>query len=188
MDTTIAQPTCPVNVNGHLAPATIPQGPALLPEAPCSITMRVPMPGYSDHALITGRGQTGVEAAAQWQAARQALLAVVTTPAPLPPRTERLAQLLTKGLACAAERQDSALMDRLAKATYLVLTNAIEPTDRAQALAVRSMQHPDTWYTVEAGHCSCPAMGHHPEIPCKHALGVALWQRLAAQEAAYTAA
>ena len=51
--------------NGHALPVVIPPGPTVLPEAPCSITLRVPMPGYADHALITGRGQTGAEAAAQ---------------------------------------------------------------------------------------------------------------------------
>ena len=106
----------------------------------------------------TGRGSTPEEAAANFFGCLDALeagyAARAARPAPLPPRTERLAQLITKGLTCAAEQKDQALLDRISKAAYMVLTHAVEPTERAEALAVRSQANPDTWYTVEGAQCS----------------------------------
>ena len=176
--------------NGHAAPAVILQGPALVPEAMCSMNgfVKIGMAETRNHQ-VTGRGNTPEEAATNYfgcldalEAGYAARAAQKSTPPPLAQRTARLAQLLVKGLACAATRQDQAILDRISKAAYLVLTDAVEPTEQPQAMAVRSQTHPDTWYTVEAGHCSCPDAGRHPERACKHRLAVELWCRLNAQE------
>ena len=168
--------------NGHAAPTVIPQGPAMLPEAPCSITLRVPMPGYTDHALITGRGQTGGEAAAQWQSARDGLLAVLAPPS-LPSREEQLSQLLACGVLKAVQRGYMPLVERLTKGCVLAVKGLVEPTDLPQMLTVRSQTDSDTWYTVnDNGACSCPDWGKHREdarYRCKHGLASLFYRRIA---------
>ena len=174
-------PHTPCSCNRPNATTAIPEGPAVLPEAPCSITLRVPMPGYADHALITGRGQTGTEAAAQWQAAKDGLLAVLAPPPP-PSREERLSQLLACGILKAVQRGDVALVERLTKGFILAVKGLVEPTDLPQALAVQSQASPDTWYTVTtAGACSCPDREKHREEAhylCKHLLASLLYRRI----------
>lgn len=176
--TTVAQYT--PRRKGHRTPTACAPAPVALPEAACSITLRVPMPGYADHALITGRGQTGAEAAQQWQTTRDALVAVLTPPAPT--REERLTALLTKGLTCATQRQDWHLVERLSKAAALVLAAAIEPGERAGLLAVRSQREADHWYEVDGLQCSCPDFARHARngerYQCKHVLAALLWTRL----------
>lgn len=96
-------------------------------------------------------------------------------------REARLAQLLTCGLQRASNKGDWGLVERLSKAAALVLRGAVEGTERAQAYAVRSQAQPDTWYTVEAGHCSCPDWHKHRDegrYYCKHGLSVLLTQKL----------
>ena len=167
--------------NQHITPAIIPQGPAALPEALCSITLRVPMRGYADHALITGRGQTGAEAAAQWEGTRDALAAVLAPP-PLPTSEARLAQLLACGLQKAVAKEDYGLVERLSKAVALVLSGAVEPTKRVQALAVRSQRDSSLWYTVEGQCCSCPDWQKHRADEagycCKHIAAAYFWRKI----------
>ena len=180
---TIAQ--TPQVVNGHTVPTTIPQAPALLPEAPCSITMRVPMPGYADHALITGRGQTGAEAAAQWQGSRDAMLAVVTAPAPLLSRTQRLSLFLACGLEKALAAQDTGRVQRLLKAAALVLAGCVSQESDG-AYVVRSQTEPEkTVYRVVGHACTCQDATRHADESsfwCKHALSVLFVAKLDLQE------
>ena len=179
---TIPQPT--YGCNGHVAPV-IPQGPATLPEAPCSITLRVPMPGYADQALITGRGQSGAEAAAQWQSARDGLLAVLAPP-PTPSREERLSQLLACGLRRATTQEDYSLVERLTKAYILVLRGLVEPTAVAGVYAVRSNTSVETWYEVSHTTCTCQdyVKRHTPEksYRCKHIWSLLMYTRLDERE------
>jgi hypothetical protein len=147
------------------------------------------MPGYADQALVTGRGATGAEAAAQWQASRDALLAVLAPPpAPIPPtREEVLSRLLTCGTLKAVKRGDFALVQRLTKAFVLVVKGMIECTEREGAYAVRSERDMNLWYTVEGMTCSCPDSQRHRGDEhthcCKHVLCKLMYER-AEQEAA----
>ena len=178
-------PHTPCSCNRPNATTAIPEGPAVLPEAPCSITLRVPMPGYADHALITGRGQTGAEAAAQWQAARDGLRAVLA-PVPLPTKEDRLDQLLAYGLRHAVTKEDYGLVERLSKAYILVLRGLVEPTAVVDIYAVRSSTSIETWYEVSSGMCTCQdyVKRHTPEkaYRCKHLLAVLMHIRLNEQE------
>ena len=151
-----------------------------LPEAPCSISMRVPIPGYTDHPQITGRGQTGAEAAAQWQAARDALLALLAPP-PTPTREEQLARLLTCGVTKATARGDFALVERLTKAYTIVARGMVEPTAVEGAWAVRSSADVETWYESDGQRCTCPDAKKHQDdthYRCKHAISVLYFIRL----------
>lgn len=160
--------------NGHMPPTA-------LPEAPCSITLRLPVPGTADHALITGRGQSGPEAAAQWQATRDALLDVLAPP----DRLTRLTRLLQCGAAKALAQQDHALLERLAQAYTLVARGLVEPTETPAVMAIRDTDHPGTWHEVALAGlvCSCETWhAHHrageAKFHCMHSLAVLMHQRL----------
>ena len=187
---TVAQTPYACN-NGHATPAALPQEPST-PEALCSMNgfVKIGRAETRNHQ-VTGRGATPEEAAANFFGCLDALeagyaaRAQCETPpaAPAPPSREaRLAQLLTCGLQRAVTKGDMGLVERLSKAAALVLSGAVEPTERAQALAVRSQAHPDTWYTVEGLCCSCPDWGKHraEETPyhCKHLLAAWLHKKL----------
>ena len=105
----VTQPT--THNNPMLPTALLP----VLPEAPCSVTGKVTIDCTSLQVQITGRGTTGSEAARHYAETLTATRAALAPPAP-PTRQERLATLLAKGLACAAERKDFALAQRLGKA------------------------------------------------------------------------
>lgn len=167
--------------NGHTAPSVIPAGPALLPEASCSVNLRFAVGPYGQMAQATGRGMTAAEAARNLRETMEATRAELAPPPP-PTREARLAQLLACGLTRAVAKGDGGLVERLAKAAALVLSGAVEPTERAQALAVRSQRDMNVWYTVEGLACSCPDWGKRrgDETPyhCKHRLAVWLWRQL----------
>ena len=168
--------------NWQTTPVVIPTGLPTFPEAPVSINCRVAVPGLTDQPQVTGRGTNGYEAAYRLKEGVDALLALYAPPPP-PTREQRLAQLLTCGLQRAVAKGDIGLVERLAKAAALVLSDAVETTERAQALAVKSQAHPDTWYTVEGVCCSCPDWAKHraDEAPyaCKHGIAAYFWRKLA---------
>jgi hypothetical protein len=163
-------------------PAVIPAGPALLPEAPCSITLRVPVPGHTDQALITGRGWTPAEAVAQWQASRDALMHALVPETVLPSRDDLMQRLIGKAVVKAATAGDLDAVTRLGKAVQLVQAGAVEPGEREGTWAVRSSTDPLTWYPVEGRTCTCKdwtrAAQKGEERPCKHLLAVALHAKL----------
>ena len=152
--------------------------PQALSEAPCSINGRIDVDGRC--LQVTGRGLTGAEAAANFRATVDAL-----TPAPAPapePATPshaaQIATMLACGLQKATDAQDWPLVERLAKAAAIVLSGGVELGERAGMVAVHSQAHPDTWYEVEAGHCTCPDGQRHQDRACKHRLAAAMWGRL----------
>jgi len=185
MNATLAHPTDCHNTDAdvYLAPGT-----AFLGEAPCSMNAHVEIPGLG-RTQVTGRGQTGLDAAHQLKAGVDALQALYAAQALLAPRQQRLASLLTCGLGKAAAKQDWGLVERLSKAAALVLKGAVESTDSPTVLAVRSQTHQPGWYevTVDSWWCTCPDWEHHTRRGepwlCKHGLAAALTQRLDAQEA-----
>jgi predicted nucleic acid-binding Zn finger protein len=79
------------------------------------------------------------------------------------------------------------------------MTLALEPRDlKALAIAanaatwqqlspttfrVPSQTHPGQSYLVTPQMCSCPAFERHPERPCKHSVGVAIYVALKGTEA-----
>ena len=166
--------------NGHSAPVNS-SVPPVFPEAPCSINGFFTIPGFARDFQATGRGTTATEAArnlATTMAATREALA----PAPAPTREAQVAALLAKGLACAAAKHDTALVDRLSKAAYLVLSDAVQTTDSPAVMAVRSMSILDITYEVTGTVCTCPAWGKAaragtPHV-CKHGLAVAMTARL----------
>lgn len=169
--------------NGHQAPAVIPQGQAHLPEAACSVNGFFTVNGWTRDFQATGRGATPQEAAHNLKAT---MVATQEALAPIPPptREERLASLLACGLTRAVSKGDTGLVERLAKAAALVLSDAVEPTERVQAMAVRSAHQPDTWYTIEGISCSCPDWERHREeggYCCKHRLAVWMHRKLGAE-------
>src|ERR1051326_9223187 len=129
MNATLAHPTDCHNTDAdvYLAPGT-----ALPGEAPTSMNVYVEIPGLG-RTQVTGRGQTGLDAAHQLKSGVDALQALYAAPAPLASRTERLATLLACGLGKAAAKKDSALIERLSKAPALVLAGGGEPTDSPTA-------------------------------------------------------
>lgn len=166
--------------NGHSLPASC-SGPPAFPEAPCSVNGFFTVPGFARDFQATGRGTTSGEAArnlaATMAATREAL-----APSPAPGREAHIAVLLAKGLACAAAKKDTALAERLSKAAYLVLSDAVQSTDRPAVMAVRSMTSQDTIYEVTGTVCTCPAWAKAARAgtpqPCKHGLAVAMAARL----------
>ena len=143
-------------------------------EAPCAINARIDVDGRC--CQVTGRGATPEEAAANF---RGLLAALQPIPAPVLSRAERVGPLLACGLAKAAGAQDWALAERLAKAAVLVLSDAVEPGNRAGLVAVRSQTHPETWYEVEGKHCTCQDAQRHADRACKHRLAVMMTAKLA---------
>ena len=149
-----------------------------LPEAPCSITGKITIDCTGHQVQITGRGLNGNDAARNYAETLSAIRIALAPPAP-PTRQERLAALLMKGLACAVERKDFALAQRLGKAAALVAFEMVEPGHVAGTYVVRSQTTPDTWHEIdEHGQCDCRWAQFHPEEPCTHRLAYSLWQRL----------
>ncbi len=154
----------------------IPDGPAQLPEAACSVNLRFRVEGYNDPAQATGRGATPEEAARNLKATIDATRAAL---AAQPARHERLAQLFACGVSKALGREDFGLVERLTKAVVLVETGKVEPGERAGMMAVWSLTNPGTYYEVdETPHgysCTCPDFRRHVDKEasryyCKHAL------------------
>lgn len=146
-----------------------------LAEAPCSINGHANINGMT--VQVTGRGFSGEEAASNFRHTLAAIQPVPVEPAPRT-REQRLAALLTCGLGKAAAKQDWPLIERLSKAAALVLSGAVQMGDRPGLVCIRSQANPETWYEVEAGHCSCPDAQKHQERACKHRLAMVLEQRL----------
>ena len=165
--------------------------PGALPEAACSVNVMFDLPGYGK-AQATGRGANADEAAANLAstiaATRAALapvpaaVAVVVEP-PALSNTQRVAHMLACGLDKAMARQDVALVERLSKAAALVLGGAVAPGERDGLLTVRSQAEPETWYSVEAGQCTCKDWSLHTKAGakfcCKHVLSAMMYTRLA---------
>ena len=183
---TIAQHTYGCN-NGHAAPAAIPQGPAVLPEAAISLNGYIHVTGLTERIQVTARGHDAAEAAQRLKAGMDAVQATFA-PAPPPTREARLAQLLTCGLQRAVAKGDMGLVERLSKAAALVLSGAVEPTDSPTVMAVRSQTEPETWYEVSGTICTCPDSQKHlrngEKYLCKHALSILIAQRLQTESVA----
>lgn len=174
-------------VNGHTTPAILPQGPPTLPEAPCSMTARILVKAVScEPILITGRGQTGPEAAHNLLESVTALQTQANAPPPLASRTQRLSLLLACGLEKAVAKGDWKLVERLTKAAALVLAARVVQHG-AGAYQVRSQTEPEsTVYEIHGQACTCqdsrkPAEDTPPHR-CKHVLSVLFYMRLLDQE------
>ena len=179
----------PCAATGHHTPAVVPQGPSTLPEAPVSLNCFVEVPGLG-RVQVTGRGygaHSEAEAVAHLLLASEQLKAQTQPQGPPPPptREEQIAQLLTKGLACAVAKGDWKLIDKLSKAAALVLNNAIEATDSPTIWAVRSSQDAEHWYEVtkDSYVCTCPDWNKHykkgdHKYLCKHGTALAMFQRI----------
>lgn len=138
-------------------------------EAPISLNCFVDVDGLG-RVQATARGQNAREAANNLKSAVNALQAP-------PSRTAQVGALLAKGIDCAVHKGDMGLIDRLAKAAALVLSDAVQPGERAGLMTVRSQCEPMTWYDVEEGHCSCPDHTRHGHL-CKHLLAVSMAARI----------
>jgi len=170
------------------AKVVIVKEPGTFPEAACSINLLFDVPGYGK-AQATGRGLTADEAVANLAgtiaATRAALAPTPPVPAepPMRTRTEHLAEMLACGLDKAMAKHDLSLVERLSKAAALVLGGAVAPGEREGMLAVRSQREPETWYSVEAGQCTCKDWSTHTtagqKYTCKHILASAMYTRLA---------
>lgn len=181
-------------VNGHSIPTAIPQGPARLPEAPCSMNGFVKI-GKADTRShqVTGRGATPAEAAANYFGCLDALeagyAARAARQAPLASRTQRLSLLLACGLEKAQANDDTQRVERLLKAASLVLADCVSQAPDG-CYDVRSQTEPSkTVYRVAARACTClDAMRHaerHAEESsfwCKHSLAVLFAVKLLLQE------
>lgn len=150
-------------------------------EAPVSMNCFVDIPTMG-RVQVTARGCTPAEAVTNLQGSVQALQA--TVPQQLT-REQQVGLLLAKGITCAVAKQDMALVDRLSKAAYLVLSGSVEPTDTPAVMAVRSQTDVTTWYEcTTVGHtCTCPAWEKHRKAgdtayACKHGLAVAMFVKL----------
>ena len=161
----------------HISPlAMLPQTP-VLPEAACSVNLFVEIEGHG-RAQVTGRGFTPGEAAdnlVQTIASVRAVLAPTPPPAP-PTRTEQVAALLAKWLACAMAKGDTGLAERVMKAAALVLGDKVTLGEDGQH-RVSSLTN-SALYVVADGACTCPDAQHHPERACKHRLSTELAKRL----------
>lgn len=180
-------PESTTHVNGHTTLTTIPQGPATLPEAPCSMTARVLVRAVScESILITGRGQTGPEAARNLLESCAALKTQAAAPPPLASRTQRLSLLLAYGLEKAVGKEDWKLVERLTKAAALVLAGRV--VDMGDNTAeVRSQTEPETTTYQVVGHrCTCQDAKKHQAAEqayyCKHSCAALFFYKLAAQE------
>lgn len=179
---------CTAQRNGHTAPAVLPQGPALLPEAACSLNVFVDTPAGRIQA--TARGEHEAETITRLASLVDGIKLQFCAPPPPPSREARLAQLLAKGLTSAVNKGDTTLIERLSKAAALVLAGAVEPTDTPAVLAVRSQTSRDHWYevTMQGLVCTCPDWAKHHQADdtqhylCKHGLAVAMLARLDAQD------
>ena len=190
MDQTIAQLT--QAVNNHQMPSAVPQGPALLPEASCSVNLFFEVPGYGK-AQATGRGRTGAEAVDNLrQTIAHTLSAFAPHPPPLASRTQRLSLLLACGLEKALAKDDGKLAERLTKAALLVLAGHVEEVvidgQPMGVYRVRSQAEPaNTVYDVQGRVCECQDSRRHAEdttpYHCKHSLASLLVHRLSEQEA-----
>lgn len=170
---------------------TIPETIAIgkpLPEASHSVNIFFEVPGYGK-AQATGRGRTAQDAAANLKStidATRAALAPAPDEPPVRSRTQRLAALLACGLDKAVQRGDLGLAERLTKAATLVLSDAVQPGERADLVTVRSQAEPATWYDVQGTQCTCPDGTRHAKAGekycCKHVLAALLWTRLSAPQ------
>ena len=174
--------------NGHTVPALVPPAlrpskPAPMPEATHSVNLFFEVAGYGK-AQATGRGHNAADAARNLADTIRATRAALETPPPPPSREERLSALLACGLRKAVAKQDYDRVCRLSKAAALVLSGAVEPTASPAVLAVRSQEHPETWYEVESGKCTCPDSQKHvrngEKYLCKHSLATAMVAKLEA--------
>lgn len=183
--TTVAQSQ--ESVNTHTPPAQMPPGPAILPEAACAMTARVFVKAIScEPVLVTGRGQTGAEAARNLLESCAALRTQADAPPPLASRTQRLSAMLACGLKHAMAHTDQKLVERLLKAAALVLAGSVVHTGEG-AYQVRSQTEPTTtFYEVHGRTCSCPDSRRHDEdvaaYRCKHVLAACLVMKLDDQE------
>ena len=188
-------PQHPQAVNGqHPTAAGIPHGPALLPEAPCTMNGFVKIGRHEtrDHQC-TGRGTTPEEAAANFFGCIEALEAGyaaratrTAAPPPLASRTQRLGLLLACGLEKAVGKGDWKLVERLGKAAALVLAGRVVQTEES-IYQVRSQAEPETTaYTVAGRDCTCQDARKHETDEtaywCKHTCAAVLFHKLAAQE------
>lgn len=177
--------TIPCAVNGHKPIVATAQASAL-PEATISLNCFVEVPGLG-RCQVTARGFSEAEAVQHLLCATEQLKAQTQPQGPPPPptREEQIAQLLTKGLACAVAKGDWKLIDKLSKAAALVLNNAIEATDSPTIWAVRSSQDAEHWYEVtkDSYVCTCPDWNKHykkgdHKYLCKHGTALAMFQRI----------
>jgi len=160
--------------------------------------MRVPIPGYADTALVTGRGDTPEQAARNLtetiQATKAALApapAAQTEPLHAPRSREQvLAGLLTCGMQKAVTKGDMGLVERLAKAAAIVLAKEHlyqDPNTPDHYELLGQMRHAQmTLYHVNPRtlHCTCPDFStHNSEAQekrhmCKHLLAVMMYERI----------
>ena len=197
MYATIADIPQPVNGHSVSTPAT--------PHAPVSTDALCSMNGFvkigrhetRDHQC-TGRGATPEEAAANFfgcmdalEAGYAARSARQATPAPLASRTQRLSLLLACGLEKAQTQGNTGRIERLLKATALVLAGCVSQETEG-AYAVRSQTAPATTaYRVTGRSCSCRDAAQHTDDSsfwCKHSLASLLTVKLSLQEQEHTAA
>ncbi len=181
------------SLNGHAAQTTMPQGTATVPEALCSMNGFVKIGRHEtrDHQC-TGRGTSPEEAAANFfgcldalEAGYAARAARQAPPVPLASRTQRLSLLVACGVEKALAVQDTDRVQRLLKATALVLAGCVNQEPDG-TYAVRSQIEPEkTVYRVAGRACSCQDARQHAEDThalCKHVLAVFFCRRLSEQE------
>jgi len=159
--------------------------------------MRVPIPGYADTALVTGRGNDAAEAARNLTETIQATKAALAPGEKREARSEKqedrsreqiVAGLLTCGMQKAVAKGDMGLVERLAKAAALVLGDRIQTTDTPDVYRVLSLTN-DTHYLVVATAltCTCPDWHKHngeaqeKRHLCKHVLATIMDQRVQAE-------
>lgn len=149
----------------------------------CAVSGWFRVDGQEKSYKASGEGDTPDEAAANLAATiaatRQALPHVAKS------REAQVGVLLARGIACAVRKGDQALLDRLSKAAFLVLSDAVTPTADPDVWSVRSMADAGQAYDVLAGShaCGCPdwqrrhAAGD-TTYTCKHGLAVLMMLRL----------
>lgn len=171
----------------HSTPAWPLQG-LVLPEAPCSVNAYLDLPVIG-RTQVTGRGQTGEEAATHFSATAQAIMQRFPRPeAPTPPT---LGELLTKWLAKAAAQGDMALAARIGEGALLYLAGLVDAlplttTDCSWLAhyAVTSPHFADVAHAValdleQRQHvCDCPWGGE--AAPCAHVIAARLALKLTA--------
>lgn len=161
-----------------------PQMPPLA-EAPVSLNTYVDVPNLG-RVQITGRGHSAREAVQHLLCATEELRAQTQPQGPAPTPKPTLGELLACGLGKAAQAGDSALVDKLSKAAYLVLSGAVEKGSADDLRAVRSQQDAQTWYDVSiSSHtCTCPSWEHAARagktLPCKHVLAACMAEKMQA--------
>lgn len=135
----------------HSTPACPPQG-SRLPEAPCSVNAYLDLPVIG-RTQVTGRGQTGEEAATHFSATAQAIMQ--RFPRPEAPAKPSLGELLTKWLTHAAAQGDADLAARIGEGAMLYLAGLVVAVPLAKddhswlaRFAVTSQHFAGTTHTV----------------------------------------